>query len=67
MLVKKMMLKFVVNVKSARGLQMGKSDHNFVSCKIKLVVPWMERKEIRKKVGKIKSKNYVNVFKKESI
>src|SRR5678816_3166872 len=52
-LVKKEMLKYVLDVKSVRGLGMGLSDH-YVLCKIKLVGAWMERKVIRKEVGKIK-------------
>src|SRR5678816_1653157 len=53
-LVKKM-LKYVLDVKSVRGLGLGLSDHYVVLCKIKLVGAWMERKVIRKEVGKIKS------------
>src|SRR5678815_5964693 len=53
-LVKKM-LKHVLDVKSVRGLGIGLSDHYVVLCKIKLVGAWMERKVIRKEVGRINS------------
>src|SRR5678815_5157894 len=53
--VKKEMLKYVLDVKSVRGLGMGLSDHYVVLCKIKLVGAWTERKVIQKEVGKIKS------------
>jgi hypothetical protein len=54
-LVKKEMLRYVLDVKSIRGLGMGISDHYVVLCKIRLVGVWMERKMDRKKVGRIKS------------
>lgn len=40
-----------------RGFVKGVSDHNVESCKIKLKRTWMERKEIRKELGRIKNKN----------
>ena len=54
-LVKKEMQKYVLDVKAVRGLGMGISDHYIVLCKIRLVGTWMEKKEIRKGVGRIKS------------
>ena len=51
----KEILKYVLDVKSVRGLGMGLSDHYVVLCKIKLVEAWMKRKVIRKEVGRIKS------------
>ena len=57
-LVKKEMLKYMLDVKSVRCLEMGLSDHYVVLCKIKLVGTWMERKVIRKEVGKIKSEKF---------
>src|SRR5678815_1288391 len=58
-LVKKEMFKYVLDVKSVRGLGMGLSDHYVVLCKIKLVGAWMERKVMRKEVGKIKSEKLI--------
>src|SRR5678815_1676101 len=54
-LVKKEMLKYVLDVKSVRELGMELSDHYVVLCKIKLVGVWKERKMIRKELGRIKS------------
>src|SRR5678816_430318 len=42
-------------LKSVRGLGIRLSDHYVILCKIKLVGAWVERKVIRKEVGKIKS------------
>ena len=53
-LVKKEMLKYVMDVKVVRGLSMDISDHIVVLCKIKLVGVWLEKKEVRKVVGRIK-------------
>ena len=54
-LVKKEMLKFVMDVKAVRGLGMGISDHYIVLCKIVFVGAWMERKEKRTEMGRIRS------------
>ena len=53
-LVKKEMLKYVMDVRVVRGLSMDISDHIVVLCKIKLVGVWLEKKEVRKVVGRIK-------------
>ena len=44
-----------MDVKAVRGLGMGISDHYVVLCKIRLVGAWMEKIEVRKEVGRIKS------------
>jgi hypothetical protein len=54
-LVKKDMLKYVMDVKSVRGLRMGISDHYIVLCKIKFVGAWMGRKVRRVEKGRIRS------------
>jgi hypothetical protein len=54
-LVKKEMLKYVMDVRAVRGLGMGISDHHVVLCKIKLVGAWMERKVSGMEVGRIRS------------
>jgi hypothetical protein len=54
-LVKKEMLKYVMDVKSVRGLGMGISDHYIVLCKIKFVGAWMGKKVRRVEVGRLTS------------
>ena len=54
-LVKKEMLKYVMDVKSVRGMGMGISDHYIVLCKIKFVGAWMEKKGRGMEVGRIRS------------
>ena len=66
-LVKKEMLKYVMDVKAVRGMGMGISDNYIVLCKIVFVGAWMEKKDRRTEMGRIRSESCVSKFVRRSV
>ena len=60
-LVKKDMLRDIVDVKALRGLNGGVSDHMIVLCKLKLIGAWVKKRELDCNVGRIRSEKLVSV------
>ena len=40
------MLRYVQDVRAVRGMERGLSDHHVVLCKVRLVGPWIKRREV---------------------
>ena len=45
-LVKKIILRFVQDVRAVRGMRQGISDHHVVLCKVRLVGTWIKKREV---------------------
>ena len=54
-LVKKSMLRCVQDVRAVIGLRRGLPDHHVVLCKVRLVGPWIRRREMVNGVRRIRS------------
>ena len=53
--VKKVMLRFVQDVKVVRGMGHGISNHHVVLCKVRLVGTWIKRREVVDRTRRIRS------------
>ena len=54
-LVMRDMLRYVQDVRAARGMGRGISDHHVVLCKVRLVGAWIKRREVVVKARRIRS------------
>ena len=46
LLVKRIILRYMQNVRVVRGMGRGLSNHHFVLCKVRLVGAWSKRREV---------------------
>lgn len=62
-LVKKEMMRDILDVKAIRGLNGGISDHMIVLCKLRLIGSWVKKRQVECKVGRIRSERLTEAVK----
>ena len=56
-LVKRVMLRYVLDVRAVKGMGCGLSDHYVVLCKVRLIGTWIKRTEVVVGLGGLEARN----------